>query len=159
MSAAGTGAPVTYFYLITLQWTLGPGAAQARTASGQVSLGKGSTRQGAFSTILAATRKSLGPAAAGAVVLFFSLEPDDLPGAGDSRPGHRHAGPAAAEDAAPGPCGHCDGTGYCTVRDCEACAQWRERTETSECGACCGTSVWPVSRLRKLRPLPATGGE
>lgn len=68
---------VEYHWMITLQWT--DGGARMTTRSGVTGVPPGASRNSLANDIYAHVREMVG-APPGAVVLFFSLEPDALAG-------------------------------------------------------------------------------
>jgi hypothetical protein len=80
MSSAPAEAPPTtrrFAYLVTLQWHAEAGSRSA-TYAGSAAIPEGVSRSAATAWAIEQARESLS-ASADAVVLFFSLEPDDLP--------------------------------------------------------------------------------
>jgi hypothetical protein len=74
------------FWVITLQWPDSGNTLRTKTATGTlpVQVAGLETRQAAFPAILAAARRDMGvPHGAGPVVLFYSLDRNDLTALGD----------------------------------------------------------------------------
>lgn len=68
----------SYFWILTLSWAPTQGGLRSATRSGIATIPPGTTREGAFNEIMTAIKGSLGPEAANATVVFFSLEPNQL---------------------------------------------------------------------------------
>lgn len=69
--------PVPYHFVITLQWSSAPRAMSVNTYAAVVTVRPGMLRSDVFRRVLALACEALG-APAGASVLFFSLEPEQM---------------------------------------------------------------------------------
>ena len=77
MTPKAAAAMTEYYFVITLQASLPRGYANYYT-DGTVHIGRGTTRREVFHDIYEAARLSMQPVPDEAIVLFFSLEPNEL---------------------------------------------------------------------------------
>jgi hypothetical protein len=67
-----------YHYVCTLQWSIPAGGVAASSFENTLEASDGATRQQMFRVMIDDMKEKLGRIGEGAVVLFFSLEPNDL---------------------------------------------------------------------------------
>jgi hypothetical protein len=71
-------ALATYHWMITIQWTGADGLPSTRTRMGTVDVPPGTSRNDVAGDIYKRQTAAAGADPAGAIVLFFTLEPDAL---------------------------------------------------------------------------------